>query len=560
MNSFFDALETLDQKRWRLIPLLLIILLTALRAVQLGNGEIWLDEAFTWHYLRQPWSEVADFVTTYDVYPPLYFLYAKVYFEIFGGAGWVLRLAGLVLEVLTLPLIYFSAWTLAPAGRRRSVGLVALVLAGLSPVMIATALLARPYPGIYFFFTLCFAALSWIATHREVSGRSVFTASGRAAILPYLALAVGIAAMPWLHNLGMLYSLVVGIVAVLLWWFVLDRNKTIFWNLAAAAIVAALLYLPNVPVLLRQLGDVGTNWWLAPPSAAQLLRSVLHIYGQASGDIMPSDIAALGIAFLVILAALYGAATLLLRRQTAQFLLLVGLPGLVFFFFVSATYTFKPVLLSRAMYPMLGPWFVLLALSATSLLRPRFQAGVAAALVVIFAWSAYNSPKNAPLFGPVLATIASESEQKPVILTVPNSAALLLEYHAMQIGVDIDIVPLPGPYPALGDHYSYPTSAPGVPAIHPSEISEIENLLANEDQDIWVFLRGYGIFDPEALLKPLFDQKFCYQPVDGVPVLFHFVKLRPRSELASGKCTDMGDGRSFPYYRPDYGFYRLSDM
>ena len=545
-----------DAMRWRILLAFVFLSAAAFRILQIETSEVWLDEVMTWHYANQPWSEIAGFVSSNDVHPPLHYWFTKL-FLVFGDGAFALRIGTVLLELLALPLIYWSAFNLAPEDRKRAAGLVAMVLAAVSGNMVSTGLLARSYAGLYLSFTICFATLSWIAVHKDLAVKSVFTFAGARAGLRYGALALGLAGMAWLHNLGLLYGAAVGLVAFLIWFFVLERRAAAFINFLAAAGLAFLLYLPQLATLLRQLGSVNSDYWIQQPGLFGLIRSFLQIFGQ-NPTLEKTSIVGMGLAGIVCLIGFCAILALVRRRDWAALLPTAGLLAAVYGLFLLVTFGVKPVMLNRTMYPMLAPWFVLLAHGVVMFSRPSLRWGLATGLTAILLLAAVQVTDDSRWRSKVLQQIAQDAQSTPTLITVPNAASVMMDYHARQLGLEINTVPLPAPYPDHSDGSHFATGWPGVPAVNDRGLRAIEAALEDDPENVWVFLRAYWIYDPDALLKPFLDQGYCYQPMDGLPSKLNMVfKLTPRAGLADGACDEMGDDVHFPYDRPSYGRFSL---
>lgn len=558
LQVYNSGLGAIKQPIWIAVLFGLFLLFAIIRIGLLEYSEIWLDEAMTWHYASQPWGSLSAYIGTNDVHPPLYFLMVKA-FTVFGDAPWALRLCGLVAELLALPLIYWIAWTLAPEREKRAVALSAFVLAGLSANMIFMGITARSYAPLYLFFTICFASLTWIISNRDASGKSIFSAGGKPARQAFVILGLGMAAMPWLHNLGLIYSASVGLVAALIWAFALNGSRAAFANFATSAFIAGLLYLPHVGVLLQQMEPVNSDYWIQKPTIARLIAQVLEIFGHAWSLSFDTLIVAALAALVCIIGGL-GLAKLAFERNWSVFLLISGLLAVIYVAFFLVTFLIKPVMLNRAMTPILAPWIVLLALTLGSINRRTIGITLLVFLIGFFSASVWNRylSEDGNWRVQALRMIVDDAKTTPTIITVPNAAETELRYYAKQLDLVVNTVPLPATFPAKSPDYFYATGWPGVPAIDETTLNTIDTLLANGDQNVWIYLRSYWAYDPEAVLKTHFDKKYCYAPVDGMENLMIVLKLWPRSAMENGECTSMGQENYFPFSRPNYGILKLS--
>ncbi|WP_425082408.1 glycosyltransferase family 39 protein [Ruegeria arenilitoris] len=559
MSSGVKAEEKPDTLIWRLLLICIFLSAAVFRLLRIEAKEVWLDEVMTWHYAKQPWSEVVRFVSENDVHPPLHFLFTKI-FLVFGDGAFALRIGTVLLELMALPLIYWAAFSLAPKERKHMAGLVAMVLAASSGAMIVTGLLARSYAGLYLSFTVCFACLSWLATHKEAASISIFNAQGARARLCYGGMALGLAGMAWLHNLGLLYCAAVGLIAIAIWLFILDRNAAAFTNFLVAAGIALLLYLPQLATLLTQLNSVSSEYWVPQPRLSGLIRSVLQVFGQ-SPALDKTSIVEIGLATFICFVGLFATLSLFRQRNWTALFLTIGLLAAVYGLFLLVTYGVKPVLLNRAVFPMLAPWFVLLALGVVALPKLGQRWVLATGLTSILLFAAAQVTDNFHWRGRMLQRVVQDAQSTPTLITVPNSASIMLNYHAQQLGLSVNTVPLPAPYPDHAEGSYFATGWPGVPAVNDRALETIEATLANHSEDVWLYLRGYWIYDPDALLKPYLDHGYCYQPIDDIPgKLDMLFKLTPRDALASGECDDMGNDEYFPYIRPKYGRFSLLEL
>ena len=542
-----DVEERPDSMRWA--PLLVIIAAAACyRLWVIDSAEIWLDEAMTWHFAMQPWSEIAGYVGKNDVHPPLHFILTKVAMQ-FGDGALALRFGPLLFEMAALPLIYLAAFNLAPDGRKHLTGMLAMLLAAMSSNMMSTGSLARGHAGVYLGFTMGFSALCWIVAHREEARKSMFFRANLRTRLSFLALALALAVAPWFHNLGLLYVSALGLVSFVAWLVILDRDAAAFGNFLTAAAVAFLLYLPQLGTLLQQLEPVASSYWIQAPTLRGIFRTILAIYGEMK-IVSPVGLALAG---SVCMAGLLSVVALVRRRDWTAVLMTAGLLATVYGLFLVVTFGIKPVMLDRAMAPMLAPWFVLLALGVTAsptAVRPAMAAG----LLFAFAFSVvqFQSDKGPNWRSEAIEQIAEEAETTPVLITVPNAAAVLMDYHAKQFGITIDLVPLPAVYPDHSEDAKFTTGWPGVAALNARALAALDAALAKGDEEVWVYLRAYWIYDPDALLKPFLDRGYCYRPMN-TPKLYMIFKLIPRTELERGDCDTMGDDVYFPYDRPEYG-------
>jgi uncharacterized membrane protein len=169
----FLRIRKSGQAAWWAWAMALGLLLVGLRFFHLADKPFWLDEAFTaFHLSGYPDSQVNGFVLgqtrsaadmlqfqrvnghhgwvdmvrhiadTAPELPPLYFLLLRGWSHLFGPSVTAMRSFSALFGALLLPVVYWFCWV---ALRDRRVGLLAVVLIGLSPFHLLLSQEARPY-------------------------------------------------------------------------------------------------------------------------------------------------------------------------------------------------------------------------------------------------------------------------------------------------------------------------------------------------------------------------------------------------------------------------------
>lgn len=124
-------------------------------------GTLWADEAFTWHFAQKSFMEMLGYLRL-DVHPPFHAVLVWGWFKLFGATAVTMRLLSLILAVCGL--ITFKLLSLRLLGKRAT--LLALLLAGLSPLMIYYSADGRMYALVFFLST--FSALAfWEYVHHD---------------------------------------------------------------------------------------------------------------------------------------------------------------------------------------------------------------------------------------------------------------------------------------------------------------------------------------------------------------------------------------------------------
>ncbi|MBM3130890.1 MAG: hypothetical protein FJ009_19965 [Chloroflexi bacterium] len=142
----------------------------ALRVYRLDAQALWWDESLSVYRATRDLGTVLantiliQNVVTIDTLPQVYFLLLHVLVRAFGTSEFALRFFSVSANVATIPLVYALArrWSSpSPVERGRAgVGVIAALLAALSPFYIWYAQEARPYALVLFWSTLAVYALT----------------------------------------------------------------------------------------------------------------------------------------------------------------------------------------------------------------------------------------------------------------------------------------------------------------------------------------------------------------------------------------------------------------
>ncbi len=553
-------------KKIPLSVIALIVLFAGLRLFRFDAEPVWIDESFTWLYASQPWGQLWSFVSENDNHPPLFFAFTRL-FSFLGDGAFGLRIGAILAGIAALPFIYVAAREFGPAGsagdskQNHRTGLIALVLAGVSINAIGTAQNARSYSLMFLAFAIVTASLIWIMRHPDIAKRFFWGAKGRSAAPAFLGLAVGTSLLMWSHNLGLVYAAAAGIGAVVVWIGALAADRRAFLNLFVVAVIIAISWAPQLPVLLEQVKSVSADFWIRTPGLGRVILAGFEVFGDAahSKDFHPTELI---LAALLFALAGFAVIQMLRRKAYSQFVIIFTLFGGVILIMLAITYLVRPVLIPRVLSPATAPWFVLVA-SGISGLGRRWGNTVLLAILLLATWNLsiyYTEENDNEPWPEIIATITGDATQIPTIITVPNSPGVALDYHLTKLGKQANVVSLPGPFPTHSADRTYPTGWPGVPAVTADSLNSADAAIAAADGDIWLLLRGYWIYDPEALVRTHFDKNYCYQPL-YLPgnQYFFLLRLIPKSAQETGDCLSYEDDPYYPWVRPETGLITLAD-
>lgn len=110
---------------------LIISLLTAsaavLQVLAIGGRTIWVDENYSLLFASRPVPELISLVMTYDVHPPTYYVFLRLWTQLFGYSELSLRSLSILFGTLTIPVFYLLAREFfARRGAFLATGLVAI--------------------------------------------------------------------------------------------------------------------------------------------------------------------------------------------------------------------------------------------------------------------------------------------------------------------------------------------------------------------------------------------------------------------------------------------------
>lgn len=180
-------------------------------------------------------------VIALDTHPPGVQVFEWLWTRLFGTSPFAVKLPFVLLSLAALPLLYRTAmaWTHA------TTALLVTALMATLQFSVLYGQLARPYAvGLVTTALLADRLTAWLA-HGE---RRALVGVGIAALLS-----------AYTHHFALLLAGLMGFVGLLL------TPRAQLKDYLVMAALAVLLYLPNVPILLGQLGQGGLSGWLAPP-------------------------------------------------------------------------------------------------------------------------------------------------------------------------------------------------------------------------------------------------------------------------------------------------------
>ena len=247
------------------IPLALIVLLAVmLRLVNLGERNLWYDEAFAVLFAEKgldamlygTLEPVAGGAS--DIHPLLYYGTLNIWMNLFGQSAFAVRLWSVLLGVATVGMVYVLGRELFD-GR---VALVAALITAVAPFHIQYSQETRMYAllGLILITTTWCFVRGWRSVERHEAGWRVWRW--------WLGFGVFAGLAMYTQQLAAFYLIALALVPLLA-----RRSSQIRW-IIVGGIVALIVYLPWLENLPGQLDKVRSYYWLAPPSIAQPLLTI----------------------------------------------------------------------------------------------------------------------------------------------------------------------------------------------------------------------------------------------------------------------------------------------
>lgn len=398
-----------------LILLAIVAVGVLLRLHGLTRTSLWLDEGFSVQIAVLERDLFFDLLMS-DTQPPLYYAALMGWTLLFGNGEYAMRLLGVVIGVLTLPVVF-------AIGR---------LLAGPRVALVATALLATSSLHIHYSTEVRMYALLILFAGIAIWGGVLFATSPgdaraqRRGVAAFVGGAIG-AAWTQVAIVFMLPGLSLLMLAG--WWLGGRPAGMLRRFVVAQGLVIGALAL-SAPVFLRLATNAASlTSWIPPVSPRIVAELVGSLVGQRLGTILPLPVAGVVVAGLLAVAA-HGAWTWRRRALPLLFAALVGV--LPFLLTILVSLLFKPIFMLRIHLWALIPLYLLVAAALADLMRRRGGVLVAGFVVAmqVLALYAYHAEWRRPEWREAIAAIAADYRPGDAILVprLPGAEALVAYY------------------------------------------------------------------------------------------------------------------------------------
>lgn len=225
----------------------------ALTLTRLTASSIWFDEAFSAYIIRFDWADLTHY-TAIDVHPPLYYYLLKLWSLLFGSSLASLRAMSVFLGVVAIVLLYF----LVKKVFKRPAAMLSVLMLSISPMFVRYGVEMRMYMLVC---VIAIAATMVFAKLLQTNKRRWYLIYGV------------------LISLGMWTHYVIAVVWLAHWVYrfiylrmsglrggkLLKAYLSLDWILAH--VLAVGLYLPWIPVALKQMSGLSNGFWIPPVTA-----------------------------------------------------------------------------------------------------------------------------------------------------------------------------------------------------------------------------------------------------------------------------------------------------
>jgi hypothetical protein len=178
-----------------------------------------------------------------DAHPPAVAVFLHYWTMLFGYGEAVVKAPFIILSLAAIVLVYRFTWSWS----NTTTALVVTAVLATIQYSVMYAQIARPYAAGFFTCALLADQFTRYLAGGPRQQRALF------------GVVVGLALCAYVHHFAMLFAAIVAATGLAL----ASREQRRPWLLACIA--AMVLYLPNVPIFLQQLGYGGVGQWLAPP-------------------------------------------------------------------------------------------------------------------------------------------------------------------------------------------------------------------------------------------------------------------------------------------------------
>ncbi len=186
--------------------------------------------------------------------------------RLFGDNEWIVRLPFVIMGIIAV----WMSYKVAKLMFGTSAGLFTAVALTFLQFPLLYSQIARPYgPGMLFSLMVVYF---WLRIFFVENGE---LNTGKPGIVHLAGFAISAALCMYTHYFSFLFALIIGLSG-----FIVARRNNIFQYIGAA-LIAALLFVPHIPITLNHLTYKGVGQWLGVPKKGWILEHLYFIFDQS---------------------------------------------------------------------------------------------------------------------------------------------------------------------------------------------------------------------------------------------------------------------------------------
>lgn len=324
---------------------------------------IWLDEAFSLKLIQHSYKDVI-LLTAKDVHPPLYYIILKFFVDLGNKLGGIDKIVGSMVSIIPYLGLFVISLTKIKKHWGRLTSSIFIFCITLMPNCVFPGTEIRMYS-----FGMLFVTLAYIEAYEIIINRSCkywirFLIFGVCAAYTHYFACIAVAFVYFY---------------LLLWSIIKERTEFKKWLLMSGGTV--ILYFPWLFVVLKQVSDVKSSYWIPPITLANMYGYIKFVLSPNKGILM----ALLGISYVYLLSKLF----LGKKDQEVKLYTVTGFLVLCFtvLFGIIVSFLMRPIFVDRYIIPSLGCFWLCFAICLGCLDKTKInrmiQGGIILVLLVV---------------------------------------------------------------------------------------------------------------------------------------------------------------------------------
>ncbi|MDR0567820.1 MAG: glycosyltransferase family 39 protein [Spirochaetaceae bacterium] len=358
------------------------------------NQSVWVDEAYSLAPVRLPWRELIR-IQSADVHPPFYALVLKLWANLFGDNIFAMKTVSVLPALLTL--LCVTRFLNQEFSRKSAV--VFLLCSIASESIIHFSVEIRMYAWAFFFVTMTAISAWYIIT----SGKTRWYAA-------FLLFAEGAA---YTHIYA---GLTAGIAYLLLFCYVLKRDRKKLVKTLILAPLAVILYLPWLSIVIGSFTRAANDFWIQPITLRSIAEYAAFVF--RAGNLF------LTLVFFLLFLAVFVFFLKKIKTEKDWFAFaslscIIILAGVG----IAVSLAIRPLLVARYLFPAYGLVWLFFAIVCGSI-HKRALVFVCGVLIVLgsatFSISLYKERKENSDFTRFYQYLKTEIRPQDIFIFIPK--------------------------------------------------------------------------------------------------------------------------------------------